>query len=690
MISGNKAELSGLSAPATIIPPWYKSYLKRVLTFGIIGFAFYLSPGISFAEPPVENHAHLLENQALADRENAEHSIIRETAVRDNGAIGARILINRLEWVELSPRQAALKGLENSLLIKQSQFDRQIAQSVMLEARAVFDPVINSSVSYSHSKTYYREEYVDKYKKATTHIDNGAEIIDGLFCIDTPSISLVDITGLNPSRGVYNDSDGCEVVTFSPDSPVAYTDFDEPRPEGWVNTKVVASDPPVTGSTKSIAYASNISQWLPWGSNFVFSLNLLDKDNYWFVNSEQDDGGGKNFGTYGKPWVTSANVNVFLPLPITKYFGPLSNNDLSQKIQDINNKQGKWRLNATVNSTLLNVDLAFWNLVKAQNELLAIIDNQNATEELLTKTNHLFELRMITEYDKVLIEAELYRVRELEEQGWNSLLAASNNLRNILNIQDEVLFLPSGYLAALENKLSLDELNEPGIGNNPNLNIQNLQLKSVRLTTESAKVQTRPDLNMNISFNCSQNNQSYGYSNPEKSLGNILHPDTIKQTYGISYRYPILNRDAGAAYQQAGATLRQQEMTTRNLRNKISREALNAIISLNSARARLDITKKSYKLAKLSMDKAVRQQKGRTVTEYEIAQKNKNVLNSRKSMVQASVDLKKAEANLLAARGILAARYGEQTAQNDLDRLRLKQLQQGRALTIFASKAGDK
>ncbi len=83
------------------------------------------------------------------------NTILKE-AFSPESAGSAWKLLNEKKVVFVSAETAAAQAIRKNLFIKVSQDDSEAAKEAILEAEAVFDPVLRFSISYSESDTYER------------------------------------------------------------------------------------------------------------------------------------------------------------------------------------------------------------------------------------------------------------------------------------------------------------------------------------------------------------------------------------------------------------------------------------------------------------------------------------------------------------------------------------------------------
>ncbi len=307
----------------------------------------------------------------------------------------------------------------------------------------------------------------------------------------------------------------------------------------------------------------------------------------------------------------------------------------------------------------------------------------------MEKTLELYNLEEVTTYDKAQAEAELARIQGEEERAWkNNYVLASDALVRLLDKEADELLLPVGFTRALKTSfppapLRLEELTAAGPVDNP-VRIANLvDVQAARIEQRRRAVRTRPDVNFTADVAVQQSNSRFGYESFEDSVANLVEPDSIQQTYSLTYLYPWGNRAVKAQHAAAKAATERQDLLLRQTDNRIIRDINNAWAALRSADSRIEITARNVQLAKTAYDKALQQQAERAVTEYELVLQSGRLLTAEQNYILAQTRRKRAEARLLAALGRLPRVYAERIAQTDLDRYRLKLLSANHVLRHF-------
>jgi outer membrane protein TolC len=329
--------------------------------------------------------------------------------------------------------------------------------------------------------------------------------------------------------------------------------------------------------------------------------------------------------------------------------------------------------------------------VSSANNLYAAIQNEDGIEKLMAKTKRLYDLREVTDYAKTQVESDLARVKGDVESARVAYIRASDALQPLLDGGHDVVYLPIGYTVPLSEKLAIDptQVRRDLVKMNPQLQSQEYNVKSAAVLERQAQQQLRPDFTFAAGVQAAEIGSTFGYHDWWQSTSRVVNPDIVTQSYSLNFTRPWGNRLAKSRYQETQYNFRAAELGVRATENSLTRSLTDAAVGVLSARARTEITGRSLGLAQTAYDKAVAQQQTRGVTEYEIIQQSNNLLAATRDWIAAVIDAKQAEARWYAARGDIAAKYAEWTAQTITDDARVKALAAEQVVPLFAPEKKD-
>lgn len=568
----------------------------------------------------------------------------------------ANPLIQGRQAVTMSGRQAVMSGLEKNLTLQKGKLDDDIAAAVLEQARAVFDPVLVLSLGFDRTQVNTRIENAPRFQSATTVNDDG----DNVLAIDE---------------------------AFDPRAPVVV--FSEARDAGFVDSRILASQEPITGADEELTLGAGVEQALPWGGTLQINYSAINNDTF-FINNPQLFSGNANpslnligFGSYKRPWVSQLVAGMTMPIPGTRGYGVHSDQTLNRNRAILGRESSANDTLALVNQTLLDVDNAWWNLVESALIVQVVRESRLAAEAFFDTTDRLFKARSANNYDLSQAELSLSTSRQREQQAWSAYVSASDALSNLLDKDAGDLIIPEGFGESLGLLETSPESADDAISNHPDYLSQNARAEVARLNSEAGQQGTRPDLSLDAELQMRQSNQVFGYESLGDSLGSVFDPDVTTIKLGVTYSRPLGNRGAEAASQEADAGYRQSRLNLQATSFELQNRLRSAEARLEGALLNAGYLAEASRLAEESYEKALSQQRNRQVREYELAGQHAQLLNARLSFISSLVAVKTARTALLDAQGILHTQYASNLATTPLERLRLARLEGTGSVGLF-------
>ena len=641
--------------------------IKRLLLVGSMTALMTLSYGVAAAADAAKSEGAGAEDgktyTSLADLLSIEMPIGDDDVLRQIAKIfadtpdsGANLQLKRKKIRVLSLRDAAMMALRKNLDIKLGRENADRIRRAIQEAEAVFDPIFSVSAGYDQLQKYSRSQ--------------GVIILPALAKKSTPQIDSI---------AFYWTVLGNSFSTLKP----GYCQVQQ----GLLCARdVPASQSDPNGPTKTWNINLEVDQQLPWGPSFSISTVTTDQNHYY-------DSLGHS---YDRDWATTLLLNVNIPVPGGKDFGPNAPADVSVRLSKKAAERADWDLRAVINSTLVNTDTSYWTLVRALENLVIVAQNRGLMEQQQARTDRFFSQGLTTAYGKAQVDAEVARLKVLEEAAKVNVVTASNSLALLLvqsgEAADPYLFLPRDFAPLLQKLLVVDSGNAvaEGLKNRPDLAAEKVSKQASEISLAFAEHQLKPDLNVNANLGLKQDASTVGYRDFFDSMSALgSTPDTATQSATATYNRPWGNRSLKAQYTIAQKSDENQSVVIRGVENNIVQQVNDALANVLGARARIDLADKNVEFAQAAYDKlAKRRDSGGDVRELELITKSQDLLAAKSTRINALIDNKVAESQLLAAEGIIASTYGELTARNDFERTRLKRLSDMFPLQFFSQLLG--
>jgi outer membrane protein TolC len=594
----------------------------------------------------------------LAPESEAEIKQLVLDATKHGGAGALSYLRNR-KLLVFTNAEALHAAQENNLAIQASQQDKEIAQEFLRENKAVFNPILNLSGSYSRSETYNRSETITRARGSTltffdrqTGAPSNPSIVpnppneNGIF---NPSNSFANFVCVTVDGFVVNPSQ-CALET--------------------VRLKQLEFASAATRPVENWSFDFGATQLFPWGQSLnadfqsvYLRKNFFRLDSFGLdqpLSSNDPIGQGSTF-----PWTTAFVATFISPLPFSKNFGPYGSvANVGVMLSDRGNRQAAWNLEAQANDALLAVNEAYWDVVRNIRQLQITIEQRQVLEALAKRAQRLFEARTITTYDKAQTEANLENIKNQEQIAWNNFIASSNSLVELLNYEPGTIILPAGYsvdLLASEDRspipIESQEAFDTAMERRPEIKASQIAIESSDILVKHRQTQIRPDLTLTAGVTFNQSNAVLGYSSWENSFGNVFNPDTSDFFVGVSFRIPFGNLAARSALSQArigrNLAMDQSQQTI----NAVTQEINTVITDAYGSHARIKQTRANLDLAQLAYNKADLLKEQGLVTDFELLRKLSDLLSARSAYIDTLIDYRKTRARLLRAQGVLAAQY---------------------------------
>lgn len=594
----------------------------------------------------------ILLDEIPSDKDRAIYKTIQKSMGDQTSQTGAWQGLNDRHVVFVSSQDILHQAIRKNLSLDHSRLNAEQSRQAIDQADAVFDPIFSLTVNQSTTRTYHRSKMGQVLYKSFTSQD----MEDG-----KQGVQLV-----NPNK------DTAQVDKIGYGSQSSETVDEE------IELSTISKGDPNTVHTGSLT----IKQQLPWGPTVTLSQTTTRKRTF-------DETVNRN---WENPWGTSLGASLWIPLPFSKSFGADSQWEVAQRQALISRDRGNLLVKEQLNTILMQVDLAYWDLVRSLENLLAAIENQNSVIERAKSAERLLKMGRITQYDKDQLDAESLRAQIVTEEGRQTLIQASYRLA--LLVEDDSaalrsnLLLPLGFDERLTSLVSVDAEAAVAIGlqRHPSLHIQKLDIESGNLTVALRHNQTLPDLSYSGSFSRSQDNSNYGYATLGKSMDSVIgDADSTSQSHTLSYSRPFHNRKLKAQLDSAKSRLKINHIGQHSLQDNVTKTIQDALGSLYSTQARIQTTEKNQALASLALESGKRRWKLKgDITSLELILKERNLFLARKSHITAKVDYKQAETRLGAAQGILAEQLAVQTAASNFDRYRIKMLSAQGDVSFFS------
>lgn len=556
---------------------------------------------------------------------------------------------------DLAPRHAVIAALQENLALRRAELLPALADEVLHEARAVFDPVLGLTLTGSRTDQRHRVNYGMRYKSGTVEVAPGVD--------NCPS-------GSNTTP--------CYRVYFGDDSAVRFIEYDQPRAAGYYLDTIESSTETPGSEAPTGAGAATLTQILPWGMQIAVTLELKYQDAYWVNNVDSPQ---ETTGAYNRAWAADSNVSVITPLPFAKRFGIGDDNRLTRDLAELETEAQRWQMQAVLNDTLQTVDLAFWSLAGAARRVDSARRSVMLGEALAARVERLYRAQSVTQADRAQVLAQLDRMRAVLTAALGDYVTISNSLQRLLRLPDAALLQPVGYELLLRRDMPLPAVDE--VMAHPQILRSAVAVRQARRVEETRQRQTWLDINAYASASGRQSDSAFGFSTPDQAVGRLHQPDYLTLQAAVAMRWPVGNRLAGAALRVAEADREDSVLSHQDVVLQVRQSFLAELTTLEAARERVAITARGQSLAEEVYSRAARLYDHKQIAAAELTAKLLDVQSARLAHDEAQVAVKQAETRALGSAGLLPLVYAAYTSQTVFDAARLHALARTRPLKHF-------
>lgn len=555
----------------------------------------------------------------------------------------------------LSPSDVALRVLANNLDIQNTKAGSELAAQVLMEAEAVFDPVLTLAIGIDRTESFERTI-------------NGT-VVETVFNpqYEDPNTGLPAGAGEIILPTAVQQETGIESITFN------NLQADNETVE---NTDIFVSKDSPNGAVNALSMTATLEQQTPWGASYSVSLGTLNKESFY-------DNAGHS---YDAPWASEVLMNVELPLGD---LGEHSSAALNTRISSIESDRQQWVVKERINSLLKEASQAYLALVESSQVLLINQHTHTQTKTQFDATKKRYDRRNATTYELAQIEAELNLRRTQMNSAASDYLIASETLFSLIANNAQVVhgrvLAPQGYSSWLDSTYDVDAASvlQSAKENRALLQDDKLKVKRADANYQNAVLRSRPDIVVSAEIGMQQNGSVIGYESLVDSLGSVFDPDTSSQRVGLTYNYPFKNtaRKSQRAIQEIqlqDAKLAEQ-LSVRTVEQEV-RESLNQLATAKRLKSQvlqqLDASSRSW-------DSLQRLSRNGRANQNELINGLRALQAAELSVVSANLDIKRSELAVIAANGTLSKVYANWTARNEFEVQRIAWLDQQVNLEFF-------
>lgn len=567
-------------------------------------------------------------------------------ALRSSNGAAETVCSGRAVRLELlSWRDAAVRALRTNLLILAERDAADMAREALMEAEAVFDPVLSFSLSRAEADAYDRSQRMPLQTKRF-------------------------VPGLPLQIPTAPDKEEAQIVELG---------WNYQAEGNREIQEIFASQEPENGPPRTARGSVEIAQVLPWGAELHLSTATLHQETFYDTEGH----------SYDAPFASSLTLELQSPLPGTRGFGPHARRDTAVRLAENRKAWQYWSVQAVVNTVLSQVHEAYWGLVAAVESLSVAEERRAVMEEQRTLWQRRFDNRLATAYDLRQIQAEYAASRLQEASVLHGLLSRARALAVLIEddpkVLEDTLFLPYQYTALLAEAggVAPNDALETARRCRPELRMAEIDLERTRISKAFSRQQLRPDLRAFASLSLVEDGSIHGYKTLQASVKNLSHPDQESKHVQLDYAYPVGNQALKARHDRSVITEKNIELSYAFIENRVEREVRDAVGLMRTSKQRVAMAQRNVDRIHAAYRIIQERQTLGEARPFEWILNLQRLMEARISLVLARVDHRLARCRLAAAQGTLETETVNRLAANPGDRLRIQGLAAGNQLVFF-------
>lgn len=338
-------------------------------------------------------------------------------------------------------------------------------------------------------------------------------------------------------------------------------------------------------------------------------------------------------------------------------------------------RRSEYTMRDQILSVIAAAENAYWDVIDARENLKVQQEYFRLQGEFLKRSERELELGAISKLD-IYQPQQSYAAAEIQVSRYKYILAQREDaLRRYIgaDLDPQVRSLPLNLTETVmppenEEPIDAEAAVARALALRPDLKASLQSLDIDDLNIKSASNMLRPDLSLNLGYTTKgRGGIYYDRSNVfGSSVLNGIYPggfgDAMSQlfgreapayVFGITLRLPIRDRRASADMADALVAKKQDSLNLRSLEQRIRLDVMNSVSQLESAKAGIELARKSVEFAQLRADAEQRKYDLGTTVAYFVLQAQADLANAQSSLVQQIVAYQRARVNMLRNTGEL-------------------------------------
>ncbi|HYG64609.1 MAG TPA: TolC family protein [Thermoanaerobaculia bacterium] len=422
------------------------------------------------------------------------------------------------------------------------------------------------------------------------------------------------------------------------------------RTDATLSASEDESDPenptlPVSSEEQSLDFG--FSQLAPWGGDFSIGVDQRRSSFSFRPGTFRDVpvtyGGGLTFG---------------YTQPLLRNFGRLAT-ERGLMLAQLDNRISREEFERQVTLTIQQVVNAYWDLVGAREQLAVAEESMALAREFHERNRIQVEVGTLAPLELVQSEAAIAERDEDIISAQATLGDAADELRRLLNLPPGELWeVPINAVTSPESAerltFNVEEAVSTAFAERPELQQQQFQLEQNQINAAFFRNQTRPRLDLSVSYGSSAGSQE-ALSDVYSDLFGL---DLTGWATSLVFAYPLQNRSARAQSASANLGVERSETELENLQDRIRTEVRQAARRVDTAAKQIEAARASVRFQERNLEAERKRYENGMSTSFEITQIQEDLTLARSREVNATIAYQTALTEYYRATGTLLEQQG--------------------------------
>lgn len=259
-------------------------------------------------------------------------------------------------------------------------------------------------------------------------------------------------------------------------------------------------------------------------------------------------------------------------------------------------------LKETAIEVINSTQKAYWELVKAIEELRVRMKSLERAEDLLKKNKIQVEVGTLAPIELLVAEEGVARQIEGVVVAENDIKDREDDLKQVMNLSNnpilsDVSIVPLDRVSFQVRDVSIEESIKIALENRPEVFEQGLDIENARIKVKQQKNQLLPKLDFEAGIR-----YDGLAANKGNAIDSAFSQDFQGEFFGVTLEVPIGNREARSSYSKAKLEEKQTVFNTRKVEQEIVVEVRKAVRQVKTNVERIKASKKAEGLSRTRLE----------------------------------------------------------------------------------------